>query len=49
MTPIEGVRDSGKPSAEQLRQMESLKAQYRREAEQGALEEAFLRGFNMEE
>ena len=48
VTPIEGVRDSGKPSAELLRQMEALRAQYRREAEQAELERAFLRGFGEE-
>ena len=31
------------------RQMEALKTQYRKELEEAELEEAFLRGFNVEE
>ena len=35
--------------AEILRQVEALKAQYRKELEEAELERAFLRGFNLEE
>ena len=35
--------------AEILRQVEAVRAQYRKELEEAELERAFLRGFNMEE
>jgi len=50
MTPVVEHRNSGDIADEKiLRQMEALKAQYRKLQEDEELEKAFLHGFNMEE
>ena len=50
--PVWPVGNMGVPiqtQAEILRQVEAVRAQYRKELEKAELERAFLRGFDMEE
>lgn len=47
--PVGNLTSPVQTQAEVLRQVEAMRAQYRKELEEAELERAFLRGFNMEE
>ena len=47
--PVGNLTMPVQTQAKILRQMEAVRAQYRKELEKAEMERAFLRGFNMEE
>ena len=47
--PVGNLTSPVQTQAEILRQVEAVRAQYRKELEEAELERAFLRGFDMEE